>query len=185
MKPSASTLLAALCLLLAATLIARWIGAEQGWTPPPPQASPDTLFLSLAPGATDPPAATVATPDALAEIAARPLFSPGRRPATRTSAPAPDATLAGIALVGVFSTESAGGAILMIDGAATRVRTGERVDGLTLLAVNDTHARFVAEDGSDFELELQRRMLPQVPDSDAGDDGQQADVPDADEDEAD
>lgn len=185
MKRSASTLLAALCLLLATTLIARWIGAEQVWTPPPPLAPPDMQFPSMAPGATDPPAATAATLDALAEIAARPLFSPGRRPAARTSAPAPAATLAGIALVGVFRTESAGGAILMIDGAARRLRTGERVGGLTLVAVNDTHARFVAEDGSGFELELQRRILPQLADPGAGDAPPQADTADAHEDEAD
>ncbi|MGL1832266.1 hypothetical protein ACKVEX_01520 [Rhodocyclaceae bacterium SMB388] len=183
MKRSASTLLAALCMLLAAALAARWIGAERVWTPPAPQASPDTLFLSLAPGVTDPPATADVMPDALAEIAARPLFNPGRRPAAPGSTPASAATPADIALVGVFSTESAGGAILMIDGAATRVRTGERVGGLILLAVDDTHARFVADDGSGFELALQRRVLPQAPDAYEG--PAQADVPDADENEAD
>lgn len=181
-----STLLVALCLLQAAALASLWMSSKPEWNPPAPQALPDTLFLTLAPRAAAPSVADT-TPDKHSAIATRPLFSAGRRPATQTAAPAHAATRDDIALIGVFSTESAGGAILMIDGAARRIRTGERIGGLTLLAVDDTHARFVAEDGNGFELELQRRLLLQAADPGAGaDDGSpRPDTADAHHDEAD
>lgn len=160
MKCSASTLLAALCMLLAAALAALWIGPERVWTPPPPHAAPDTPFLSLSPGATAPLAAADAVPDASAEIAARPLFNPGRRPAARAAAPVSTTTQAGIALIGVFRSESASGAILIVDGAARRVRTGQHVAGMTLVTVDEAHARLVTDDGSEVELELQRGLTP-------------------------
>lgn len=176
MRISTSTLLlAVVCVALAVALAVRWTSHNPAWSPPAPQAMPDTLFLTTAPPISSAAAARPA--DVLAgraEIANRPLFSPDRRPAAQPSASTPAATLDDIALIGVFSTDSAGGAILMIDGIAQRLRIGERIGALTLRAVNATQAHFVAADGRDFTLELQRRQLPPVADQAARADRAQA-----------
>lgn len=171
MRISTSTLLAVLCIALTVALAVRWTSHNPTWTPPAPQALPDTLFLITAAPISSPGAARPA--DVLAgraEIASRPLFSPDRRPAAQTSISTPAETLDDIALIGVFSTESAGGAILMMNGSAQRLRTGERIGALTLRTVDATHAYFVAADGRDFTLELLRRQLPQVVEQAANED---------------
>jgi hypothetical protein len=89
--------------------------------------------------------------DELEEIAARPLFSPSRRPfvaVEEEEAPAPVESLPPVELVGVLMTEQQRGALVKAagEGEATWVREGNRIQGWEVERIEDSRVQLRAGD---------------------------------------
>lgn len=154
--------LLASCALIAAGIAFTWHASDSGWTPPPAQPI-DTALLAL------PPSPERASSEiAFVEIAQRPLFNADRRPSDSDESAAsngagPDA----LRLIGLFASDPAGGAILLMGDDTLRIRLGEQAEGLTLREIGPRHAVLVGADGDATRLELVRaRNSATDPDTD-------------------
>ena len=149
MKNRAMVILIALNALLAAMLLALWVGRDGHlrnvrWSEPA-AVKPDfsSMVPALAPPGSDSASQFVATLD-------RPLFSPSRKPPPVTAgqaAPPPD-PLANIQLFGVYAGSGGGGIIARVDGKMRRARINEKIGDWTIKEVVDRNVTFVRGDES-------------------------------------
>lgn len=141
--------------IVAMLLLLQW-----RWSPPPPHPVGDALFdvPGLASGGLD-----VAL---LGETLVRPLFVPDRRPPAPDAAPTAEVEadpLAHVQVLGLFGSGSNGGAILLIDGKAQRIRHGEMAGPWTLQGVDGRSLEFSRDDGTHARLELVHLPQPDAP----------------------
>lgn len=149
MKSRAMLILVGLNVLLAAVLLALWVGRDgklrnANWSEPP-AIRPDlsSMVPALAAPGGDSASQFVATLD-------RPLFSPIRKPppaVSAQSAPPPD-PLANIQLFGVYAGSGGGGIIARVDGKMRRARINEKIGDWTIKEVVDRNVTFVRGDES-------------------------------------
>lgn len=135
--------LVTLIALLAGGLAALWVGTDGRlrnvhWTPPA-AIKPDLsgMLAPLGGRRADDVGQLVAMAD-------RPLFSPTRRPPPPPAPPAPPDPLAGLQILGVYTTPEGGaGVIVRVDGRVRRASGGERIADWSLKSADDREVIFV------------------------------------------
>lgn len=163
MKISPQTQLLAVNGALLAGIVAVWSFGAMAWTEPA-EVAPDAA--SLAPRSIAKVEISPAIPDT---IAARPLFASDRRPLPTTTAAAPSEEVGAFQnmhLLGVLGSGDQSVVIIHTGTASKRVKTGEKLDGWTLQAIDGRVARFVGNGGEVRELFLAhavQRPNPQAP----------------------
>lgn len=160
----AQRLLLVLALALLVLIALAWLLGSGRWQAPAPLL-PDvaTLAAEALVNTTPPP------PDAVAIVAARPLFAPDRRPFAADAGPTPaDADkratdiLDQAKLVGVLGSGTASVALLHTAEGSKRLRVGQTLHGWRLVAVDAGGAAFERELGDRENLRIENRQLPFV-----------------------
>lgn len=147
----------AICALAAAGIATLWYSGDKTWTPPPPRPI-DAGLLEAPKVYADPPGGEL-----FAEISARPLFDPSRRPpppepvAAAESEPDP---FVNVKLLGLFGSAGEGGVILQIDGRSKRLRVGETLGPWTLRGTSGSSAHFIGARGEQKKLEMRYLAQP-------------------------
>lgn len=164
------------CAALIALLVAQWTDEGQRWHPDAAHPVDPALFETTHyAGDLSGPSSRALTDSALQSseseeafahlnpIAARPLFVPGRRPLAAPEGERDTETVASnISLIGLFQTDRAAGALLLIDGEARRLSLGASAGGFTLQEILDEAVVLISPDGQAIEYRM-RRQLPDNP----------------------
>lgn len=143
-----------LALALAGAILLALVSIDGDWQPPLRQepAVPVALTATADPEIGD---------EQLAEIVARPLFLPSRRPPEAVAAtaaeeaPPPD-PLADVKLLGIYGSGATAGILVSKGTEVSRLSSGGQWQGWRLLSVGTTEVTLIAADGAQQTLTLER-----------------------------